>query len=84
MALSIKKPEAERLAKALAHESGETVTQAVIRALREALGRRRGRRTAPDVTEATLRISRHCAALPDLDDRPPDEILGYDQHGGFA
>ena len=23
-------------------------------------------------------------ALPDLDDRPPDEILGYDQHGGFA
>lgn len=84
MALSIKNPEAERLAKALAHASGETVTQAVIRALREALGRRRGRRTAPDVTEATLRISRHCAALPDLDDRPPDESLGYDQHGGFA
>ena len=84
MALSIKNPEAERLAKALAHESGETVTQAVIRALREALVRRRGRRTAPHVTEAMLRNSRHCAALPDLDDRPPDEILGYDQHGGFA
>ncbi|MEE8247479.1 MAG: type II toxin-antitoxin system VapB family antitoxin [Alphaproteobacteria bacterium] len=84
MALSIKNPEAERLTKALARESGETVTQAVTRALREALVRRRGRRTAPDVTEAILRISRHCAALPDLDDRPPDEILGYDQHGGFA
>ncbi len=84
MALSIKNPEAERLAKALARESGETVTQAVTRALREALVRRRGRRTAPDVTEAILRISRHCASLPDLDDRPPDEILSYDQHGGFA
>ncbi len=84
MALSIKNPEAERLAKALARASGETVTQAVIRALREALVRRRGRRSASDVTEAILRISRHCAALPDLDDRPPDESLGYDEHGGFA
>ncbi len=84
MALSIKNAEAERLAKALARASGETVTQAVIGALREALVRRRARRTVPDVTEAILRISRRCSALPDLDDRPPDESLGYDEHGGFA
>jgi antitoxin VapB len=28
-----------------------------------------------------LEIGRRCAALPDLDMRPPDEILGYDEHG---
>jgi len=84
MALSIKNPEAERLAKLLARETGETVTQSVIAALRETLVRKRGRRTAPDVTEAILRISERCAALPDLDERTPDQILGYDEHGGFG
>ena len=83
MALSIKNPEAERLAKSLARETRQTVTQAVIVALREALLRKRGRRTAPDVTAAILQISERCAALPDLDTRSPDEILGYDEHGGF-
>ena len=28
-----------------------------------------------------LEIGQRCAALPDLDARPPDEILGYDRHG---
>jgi len=28
-----------------------------------------------------LRIGRECAALPVLDARPPDEILGYDEAG---
>jgi antitoxin VapB len=26
-------------------------------------------------------IALRCAALPVLDDRPEDEILGYDEHG---
>jgi antitoxin VapB len=28
-----------------------------------------------------MEIGRRCAALPNLDARPSDEILGYDEHG---
>jgi antitoxin VapB len=28
-----------------------------------------------------LAIGAHCAALPDLDRRSAEEILGYDEHG---
>lgn len=31
--------------------------------------------------EKLLEIARHCASLPVLDDRSPDEMLGYDGHG---
>lgn len=83
MALSIKSAEAERLARQLAAERNTTLTEAVIEALRAELQRRRGRRTAPSLREALLEISDRCAALPDLDTRTPDEILGYDEQGGF-
>ena len=36
------------------------------------------------IRNAILETSGRCAALPDLDDGAPDEILGYDEHGGFA
>lgn len=84
MALSIKNLDAELLAKELARERGKTITRVVIEALQEALLRTRGRRTAPSVEGAIRQISDRCADLPDLDDRSPDEILGYDDHGGFA
>jgi len=81
MALNIRNPETERLAEALARETGETKTEAVTRALRDRLARLRrergGRRLADELEE----IARHCAALPVLDARSPDEILGYDQNG---
>lgn len=83
MSLSIKNPEAERLAKDLARETGSTVTQVVIEALQAALLRVRGRRSAPSVRAALLEISSRCAALPDLDARHADEILGYDRDGAF-
>ncbi len=31
--------------------------------------------------EKLLKIARHCASLPVLDDRSPEEILGYDEQG---
>lgn len=83
MALSIKNVEAERLARELAKERGTTVTGAIIGALEEALRRTRGGRVAPSIREAILEISDRCAALPDIDTRPTDEILGYDERGGF-
>jgi antitoxin VapB len=81
MALNIRNPETERLAEALARETGETKTEAVTKALRDRLARlrrERGRRRLADELEA---IARHCEALPVLDGRSADEILGYDRHG---
>jgi len=83
MALSIKNPQAEQLAREVAAVSGESLTQAVLHALEERLERLKGRRTAPDLVETVLAISKRCSALPDLDTRDPDEILGYDERGGF-
>ena len=84
MALSIKNRQAERLAKELAKESGASVTASVIDALEQALRRVRGRKTAPSVRDAILEVSERCAALPDLDARRPEEILGYDERGVFS
>ena len=83
MALSIKNEEAEKLARELAAETRSNVTQAVIRALREALLRQRGRATSPSVRAAILEISERCSALPDIDTRSAEEILAYDEHGTF-
>jgi antitoxin VapB len=83
VALSVKNPKAERLAKELAKESGTSVTASLIDALEHALRRVRGRKTAPSVRGAILEVSERCAALPDLDKRSPEEILGYDELGVF-
>lgn len=81
MPLSIKDAETERLARELAKETGETITQATSKALAERLLRVRGRRRVPGLAERLMEIGRHCAALPDLDTRSPDEIIGYDEIG---
>ena len=82
MPLSIKDPEADKLARNLARRTGETITQAVITALRERLARQQHSEQAIEsLIEDIMDIGRHCAALPLLDARPPDEIIGYDEHG---
>jgi antitoxin VapB len=81
MPLSIKDPETERLARELAAETGETITAATKKALEERLLRVSGRRHRASRLEEIMEISRRCAALPDLDTRSPDEIIGYDEHG---
>jgi antitoxin VapB len=81
MALNIKDREADRLARTLAETTGETITEAVTIAVTERLERlragRRPRRLAEELDEIALR----CASLPVLDERPEEEILGYDAHG---
>lgn len=81
MPLNIKNPEADRLARALADKTGESITQAVIRALEERLMRTEGRRTVRSLKEEIDEIGKRCATLPDLDSRPADEILGYNSMG---
>ncbi len=80
MALSIKHPDADRLARELAARTGEGITEAVIIALRERLERtKRARPTA--LKDEILRIGNECAALPELDVRTADEILAYAADG---
>ena len=83
MTLQVDDPEAERLANELADLTGETVQQAVITALRERLERekRRGQPVQPPLAERLAQIGRECAALPVLDGRTPEEMLGYDESG---
>jgi antitoxin VapB len=80
MALSIKDPEADRLAREVARATGETLTTAIVRSLRERLARLR-RPRGPRLSDELLRIGRRCARLPLQDGRSADEILGYDEHG---
>jgi antitoxin VapB len=82
MVLTIKNAEADRLARALAQRTGETLTEAVIKALRERLERELHKdQSVESLIEDVMEIGRHCADLPLLDPRPPDEILGYDKNG---
>ncbi|HXH06464.1 MAG TPA: type II toxin-antitoxin system VapB family antitoxin [Vicinamibacterales bacterium] len=81
MPLNIRNAEAEQLAAELARCTGETKTQAVIKALRERLERVRRERVGRRLADELEHIARHCASLPVLDARPADEILGYDERG---
>lgn len=79
--LNIKHPEADRLARILAKQLNESITEVVIEALREKLLREQGKRIPTELKDALLTIGHRCAALPDKDTRSADDILGYDDHG---
>ena len=81
MPLSIKNPVAERLARRLARETGESITEAIQHALEERLERIPQRRRGHIMTEKLEDILRRVDALPTLDIRPENEILGYDEQG---
>jgi antitoxin VapB len=81
MALNIRNPEAEKLAAELARQTGESKTEAVTKALRDRLARVRRERTKRRLADELEEIAEHCASLPVLDGRRPDEILGYDEAG---
>ena len=82
MALSLKDPETDRLARAVSAMTGESLTVAVRTALAERMEReqlRRGRRGS--IVAEVEEIVRRLAAAPVLDSRTPDEIIGYDETG---
>ena len=79
MALSIKTAEADRLARELAAATGETLTDAVTKALRQRLDRVRTKQD--DYAARIRRLQDEIAALPVVESRSPDEIIGYDEHG---
>ena len=81
MALNIKNQTAEELAKELARLTGESLTQAVITALRSRLSVVRERGVGPDLHGEIADLQAFVRAQPDRDLRTPDEILGYDDSG---
>jgi antitoxin VapB len=80
MALSIKSHEADHLARELAGETGETLTEVIVVALRERLERQRARHTAT-MRARLSRLTSDVAALRVADTRRPEEIIDYDDTG---
>lgn len=79
MALNIKDPEADRLARRVADMTGETITRTVVIALKEKLAREERRQVDADMlVDDILGIARSVAAAPTLDRRSDEAILGFD------
>ena len=81
MAFSIKNPKTDRLARTVARLTGESLTDAVTESLQRRLDQIKSLQGTSRLADRLDGISKRCAALPDLDTRMPDEILGYDEHG---
>jgi antitoxin VapB len=81
MALSIKDPATEQLARALAQRTGESITTATRRALEERLRRVSDRASDALLAEDLAGIRQRWSALPVIDTRSPEEIIGYDENG---
>ena len=75
-------PEVNQLTQELIIYTGESETEALLKSLRERLAREKQKRQQPgQILLDILRIGRECAALPILDRRTPEEILGYNEDG---
>jgi antitoxin VapB len=81
VALSIKHDEADQLARALARETGETLTEAVVTALRERLDRVRRPARVKRLLSEIHALKKRVATLPVGAAGSADEIIGYDEHG---
>ncbi len=84
MAILIKDPEADQLIRRLADRTGESITDAVKQAVRERL--ERVPLTESEIAARKRKLTKLVAkakALPTLDDRTADEIIGYNKLGHF-
>ncbi|OYQ32622.1 hypothetical protein CHU95_17760 [Niveispirillum lacus] len=85
MALNIKSPEAEKDVRRLAELTGESLTEAMHKAVRERLERL----SSEDEKAKAARwakinaIIKEIQSAPVLDPRSPDEIIGYNERGTF-
>lgn len=84
MAVLIKDDDADHLIRLLADRTGQSLTDAVKSAVEEKL--QRTPLSEAEIAERKRRIAEIVAearAMPTLDDRTPDEIVGYNEHGHF-
>ncbi len=80
MAISIKDPETDALARRLVNLTGEKITDAVRIALQERLDREGQYRNKATLGELRAIVEEY-HRLPVIDPRTPDEIIGYDELG---
>ncbi len=84
MAISIRNPRVEEIAREISRIENRSMTQVIIEALEE-----KQRRIKQTDAAAALRLQKlesiaaECASLPVIDNRPVDEILGYSDIGAF-
>ena len=86
MALNIKNPETEKLARELARRRKQGITEAVTDVLRREVERERRKPARGDTEERLRRIDaivKRFNRRPVQDRRTPDEIIGYNEHGHF-
>ncbi len=81
MALSIKDPVTEQLARDLAQRTGENITTATRRALEERLRRVTGQARKTILLEDLASIRRRWSKMSSHDQRTAEEILDYDENG---
>ncbi len=82
MALNLDDLATDSLARQVARLTGESLTEAVRTSLSERLHRERMKRgNAQNLEEDIDAIVKRVAALPVLDGRSPDVIIGYDENG---
>ena len=79
--LNIKHPEADRLARGLAKRTGESITDAVIKALRERLPRKEGV-SIPGLKDEILAIGKRCAAHPAAMRTEFNSVMWWDLRNG--
>jgi antitoxin VapB len=82
MKVEIDDPEFDQAVRQLAEATGEPQEVSVRVAVKERLDRvtrRKGRELLDGIREIQDRV----AAMPELDPRSADEILGYNEHGHF-
>lgn len=82
MRVEIDDPEFDQVVKELAAATGEPENISLKIAVKERLDRvthRRGREFLERIREIQDRV----AAMPELDPRPADEIIGYNEYGVF-
>lgn len=83
MAISIRNSQAEKLAREMAENRGETITETVLDALIEMKRNSRPKALNNTLYHELMAISDRCSELPTLDSRSDEEILGYDNIGTF-
>jgi antitoxin VapB len=82
MTISIRSPEAERLAREMAQSSGKSLTDVVVEALRSyRLQQGDQKKRQARLAQRLLAIGLHCANLPTLDERSDEDLIGYDEYG---
>lgn len=81
MALNIKDPETDALARRLAAMTGESITEAVREAMRERIERLQRQVHRQDRSDHLHSYIERGRRRPTLDSRTPEQILRYDDHG---